>query len=111
MKAKEHCKLFSGFSCRIGQKIRPMCQLGKKQAKKSFAWQRGFEGLQISGSGPNIYKDTLKCRLFLKIYQKSYLVAGVYLAEAPDPSSLQYIPLYLFTQGRVREGLDAPVIG
>ena len=56
---------------------------------------------QISLKTPNP-----KCRLFLKIDQERYLAAGVYLSEAPDPlpppcySLYEYIPLYLFKQGK-----------
>jgi hypothetical protein len=62
---------------------------------------------QISIKTPNP-----KCRLFLKIYQERYLAAGVYLSEAPDPlpptpsyTLYEYIPLYIFTQGRGRGGV------
>ena len=36
-----------------------------------------------------------KCRLFLKIYQKRYLAAGVYLSEAPDPRSCYTLYEYM----------------
>ena len=48
-----------------------------------------------------------KCRLFSKIELKRYMAAGVYLFEAhgPPPPPVtncmnEYIPLYLFTQGK-----------
>ncbi len=57
--------------------------------------------------GPYIYKDTKPLMsVFFRIGQLRYLAAGVYLSEAPDPlpppryTLYEYIPLYLFTQGR-----------
>jgi hypothetical protein len=58
----------------------------------------------------------LKCGLFLKIDQKRYLAAGVYLSQAPVPlpppftTLYEYIPLYLYL-GRGGRGVCEPVGG
>jgi hypothetical protein len=41
---------------------------------------------KVAHNGPIIYKDNNpKYRLFLKINQRRYLAAGVYMSEAPVP--------------------------